>query len=83
MLGPDHPQTLSALETMTIPLERLGKYNPAINILTTVLHKLQTILPADHPRILVTAQNLAFLLNRQGKYSEALELNSDVLEKKE
>jgi tetratricopeptide (TPR) repeat protein/transcriptional regulator with XRE-family HTH domain len=71
ILGPDHPQTASSLDSLARCYTVLGKQAEAESLLQQALHIYEQALGPDHPHMASPLCNLAILYREQGKYSEA------------
>jgi tetratricopeptide (TPR) repeat protein len=81
ILGDDHPDTLSVMNDLAVPLRDQGKLPEAAAIQTEVLEKRKRVLGDDHPDTLSAMNNLANTLSDQGKLPEAAAIQTEVLEK--
>ncbi|MEU6345246.1 tetratricopeptide repeat protein [Streptomyces sp. NPDC046977] len=77
-LGPDHPDTLAALQEAAYTLGRLGRHTEAHAAYTTVLAARERRQGADHPDTLHCRHNLAVTLGRLGRTADAHTLAAEV-----
>ncbi|KAJ7878248.1 hypothetical protein B0H13DRAFT_2545696 [Mycena leptocephala] len=82
LLGPDHPDTLTAMANLALTYHKLGRYKEAEPLESTVLEKWKQLLGADHPDTLWAMANLAATYRKLGRSQEAGPLESIVLEKR-
>ena len=79
VLGPDHPDTLSARNNLPGAYEDVGRFDEAIELYERVLADRVRVLGPDHPDTLGTRNNLAFAYHSAGRFDEAIELFEWVL----
>jgi tetratricopeptide (TPR) repeat protein len=79
VLGPDHPNTLAAMNNLAATLSDQGELNRARELQEQVLHTAQRLLGPDHPNTLAAMNNLAATLSDQGELNRARELQEQVL----
>ncbi|MFF3564909.1 tetratricopeptide repeat protein [Streptomyces sp. NPDC002574] len=77
-LGPDHPDTLAALQEAAYTLGRLGRHTEAHAAYATVLAARERRQGADHPDTLHCRHNLAVTLGRLGRTADAHTLAAEV-----
>ena len=70
-LGPEHPDTLSALEHLADVLYREGKDVEAETTYRLLVTREEKVDGPDHPNTVVARINLAAVLDDEGKYAEA------------
>lgn len=63
---------------MALALNRLGKFEDALNINKAVFEKRKKMLSVRHPTTLSAQNNIAMVLCNQGKYEEALKIYGKV-----
>ncbi|OWT42400.1 phosphorylase superfamily [Pochonia chlamydosporia 170] len=80
VLGKDHPDTLSSINSLANALKNLGKYEEAERMHRQTLQLRQKVLGKDHPRTLDSMNNLANVLRHLGKYEEAEQMHWQTLE---
>ena len=80
-LGPDHPDTLSAMGSLAFTYQAQGNHEKAAALGEEVLRKRETILGPDHPDTLSAMHNLANTYQAQGKYEKAAALQEEALRK--
>jgi hypothetical protein len=78
-LGADHPDTLTAKDSLALLYQAQGKHERAEALYREVLAASIVRLGADHPDTLTSKNNLAFLFRAQGKYERAETLYREVL----
>ena len=77
VLGPDHPDTLSARNNLPGAYEDVGRFDEAIELYERVLADRVRVLGPDHPDTLISRNNLAPAYCSVGRFGEAI----DALEK--
>ncbi|KAJ7789138.1 P-loop containing nucleoside triphosphate hydrolase protein [Mycena olivaceomarginata] len=82
LLGPDHPDTLTAMANLARIYCSLGRHKEAEPIECSVLEKRKQVLSPDHPDTLTAMANLACTYRYFGRYQEAEPLECSVLEKR-
>jgi CHAT domain-containing protein/tetratricopeptide (TPR) repeat protein len=83
VLGPDHPEVATVLNSFAILYEKEGRYAEAEALYKRALAIREKALGPDHPDHFLVAQslgNLAALYDHQGRYAEAEPLNKRSLE---
>lgn len=83
LFGPEHPDTLGAMNALAVTLYDLGGYEEALVLQQMVLKRRQQILGEKHPATITAMNNLANTLGALGRYEEALALQQAVLEKRQ
>ncbi|MEU8709916.1 tetratricopeptide repeat protein [Streptomyces sp. NPDC048565] len=78
VLGPDHPETLSARHDQARDLGDSGRRAEAARLLAEVGADRARVLGPDHPDTLATRHSHAFHLGESGGYAEAARLLVDV-----
>ena len=73
VLGPDHPDTLSARNNLPGAYEDVGRFDEAIELYERVLADRVRVLGPDHPDTLGTRNNLAFAYHSAGRFDEAID----------
>ncbi|MGD0247030.1 MAG: tetratricopeptide repeat protein, partial [Streptosporangiaceae bacterium] len=84
LLGPSHPDTLSACNGLAAAYHALGRTADAIPLIRKVLAARELLLGADHPRTLAARNNLAVAYRTTGRPAEAIplfEMNVTVCER--
>ncbi|HEX8682946.1 MAG TPA: tetratricopeptide repeat protein [Ardenticatenaceae bacterium] len=71
ILGPRHPSTAAALDTLGIVLQALGEYPAARTRFEQALAIREQTLGGDHYETVQSLNNLGLLLQRQGEYRAA------------
>ena len=71
ILGPDHPDTLSTMNSLSAVFIRLGKYAEAESILRDTVSRKKQVLGAEHQDTIVSMHNLGVVYYYQGKFKEA------------
>ena len=71
ILGPDHPDTLSTMNSLSAVFIRLGKYAEAESILQDTVSRKKQVLGAEHQDTIVSMHNLGVVYYYQGKFKEA------------
>ena len=79
-LGPNHPHTLSSVDSLACLLESQGKFTEAEPLQRRALEGREAILGSKHPDTLDSVNNLAYLLESQGKFTAAEPLYRRALE---
>ena len=80
VLGPDHPKTLFARDSLATILTRTGRYVEAEKLERGTLDIEQRVLGPDHPNTQTTITNLAYVLGPEGHYSDSQKLFRQVIE---
>jgi len=80
VLGPDHPDTLNTMNSLSSVLIRLGKYADAEKILRETASRQKRVLGPDHPDTIISLHNLGIVFYYQGKYPEAESVGRETLE---
>ncbi|MBT2369280.1 tetratricopeptide repeat protein, partial [Streptomyces sp. ISL-10] len=83
ILGPDHPDTLSARSYLAVSYGDAGRNLEALELEEGVLADRERLLGPDHPDTLTARQNLAVSYSDAGRNEEALELEERVLADRE
>ncbi len=73
-LGPDHPDTATALNNLALLSQNMGEYAKALPLHQRALAIREKVLGPDHPDTAVTLNNLALLHQSMGEYAQALPL---------
>ena len=73
-LGPDHPDTLSAHNSLAEAYHAAGRIADAIPLVRQVLAARERLLGADHPSTLASRNNLASAYRATGRPAEAIPL---------
>ncbi len=73
-LGPDHPDTLAALNNLALAYKAVGRLPEAIALFERVRDAAIAKLGPDHPNTLTTLNNLAETYRSAGKLPEAIAL---------
>jgi DNA-binding SARP family transcriptional activator len=79
ILGPEHPDTLSARACLAAVYHRAGKTTEAIDLGEQVLAARVRILGPEHPDTLTTGANLSQRYWEAGRITDAIELGERVL----
>ncbi|MGH3927191.1 MAG: tetratricopeptide repeat protein, partial [Pseudonocardiaceae bacterium] len=77
VLGEDHPNTLTAANTLAVDLHTLGRYEQARQLYEDTFTHRRRVLGEDHPDTLRTANNLAAVLAELGRFEQARQLDED------
>lgn len=81
VLGPDHPDTLTAASILTVALNELGDAEQARRLGTDTLERGRRVLGPDHPSTLWAAAALTAALVGLGQAGETRALGEDTLER--
>jgi tetratricopeptide (TPR) repeat protein len=81
VLGPDHPDLLTAASTRTRALVSLGKAEPARALGEDTLHRCRRVLGPDDPSTLSAAAALTRALVQLGEAEQARTLGQDTLDR--
>jgi tetratricopeptide (TPR) repeat protein len=73
-LGPDHPDTLNARNTLAVAYHSAGRTADAIPLVQQILAARERLLGADHPSTLASRNNLASAYRATGRPAEAIPL---------
>jgi tetratricopeptide (TPR) repeat protein len=82
-LGPDHPDTLTSIDSLVQSLSRQGKYAEAEQTHHLNLEKRTQILGQNHPDTLTSMNNLAEALYRRAKWPESEKIHKQALKLRE
>jgi tetratricopeptide (TPR) repeat protein len=74
LLGPSHPDTLSALNNLAVAYHAAGRVADAIPLVRQILAARERLLGADHPSTLASRNNLASAYRATGRSAEAIPL---------
>jgi tetratricopeptide (TPR) repeat protein len=74
ILGPDHPDTLSARNSLATAYHAAGRVADAIPLIQQTLAARERLLGADHPSTLASRNNLASAYRATGRAVEAIPL---------
>ncbi len=77
-LGPNHPDTLNALNNLACTYSDLGRYQEALELNQKVYALRCKVLGKEHPDALASLTNLANTYNDLGQYQEAFALGEKV-----
>ena len=77
--GPDHPDTIAALNGLALTYRGLGKRAESESMFLEALDAQRRTLGPEHPDTLITMNNLALLYTNEGRYREARPLYREVL----
>jgi tetratricopeptide (TPR) repeat protein len=80
-LGPDHVDTLTALNNLAVLHARCGRNEEAIPLLEQVLEAQRAKVEPDHIDLLISMHNLAVSYRDSGRYDQAEALLTDALER--
>ena len=58
MLGPEHPDTLTAMANLAVTYSKQGKYDEAEELKLKVLDLSQKVLGPDHPDTFTSMENM-------------------------
>lgn len=78
-LGSEDPQTLNAMDLVTLNLNRQGRYPEAEKLQREILELRRRSLGADHPETLRSMSGLATTLMLEGHYPEAEKMHREAL----
>src|SRR4051794_33318667 len=81
ILGPDHPDTLTAASTLILALAQLGEAEPARALSEDTLQRSRRVLGLDHPTTLWAAAALIQILNQLGAAKPARALSEAPLQR--
>jgi tetratricopeptide (TPR) repeat protein len=71
LLGPDHPDTLSAAQNIGVILQSARRYPEALEVDQSTRTQVERALGADHPLLAVIENNEGEILNALGRHTEA------------
>ena len=74
MLGPDHPDTMNARNSLAAAYHAAGRTAEAIPLVQQILADRERLLGADHPSTLASRNNLASAYRATGRPAEAIPL---------
>lgn len=80
-LGPDHPETLTAMNNLALALKAIGKRDQALALFEETLAKREQLLGPDHLETLISMNNLASACVADQKLDRAQSLLETVLKK--
>jgi serine/threonine protein kinase/Tfp pilus assembly protein PilF len=81
VLGPKHPDTLKAMNSLAYAYAGEDTYPQAETLFREALEIERRVLGPDHPDTLVCMDRLAIVYNNEGKYEQAEALDSQVVER--
>src|SRR3954447_9992665 len=81
ILGPDHPDTLTAASTLILALAQLGEAEPARALSEDTLQRSRRVLGLDHPTTLWAAAALTLALVQLGAAKPARALGEDTVQR--
>jgi tetratricopeptide (TPR) repeat protein len=79
MLGPDHPDTLNARNSLAAAYQAVGRVGEAIPLFEQTLIGRERLLGPDHPDTLTSRNNLANAYQDAGRVAEAIPLHEQTL----
>jgi tetratricopeptide (TPR) repeat protein len=79
VLGPEHPETLTAMGTLAIYYSKAGRQDEAIQLYEVMLPLIRKLLGPEHRHTLGTMHNLANSYHAAGRQDEAVQLRTEVL----
>ena len=79
LLGPDHPDTLSAQNNLALAYQQKGRAAEALALFERALAGRERVLGVDHPDTLSSQSNLAIAYQEAGRFAEALALFEQTL----
>ncbi|WDQ00113.1 tetratricopeptide repeat protein [Micromonospora chalcea] len=79
ILGPEHPQTLTARANLATAYQQAGRTSEAITLFEQLLADSERILGPEHPQTLTARANLATAYQQAGRTSEAITLFEQLL----
>ena len=74
MLGPDHPDTMNARNSLSVAYHAAGRTAEAIPLVRQILAARERLLGTDHPSTLASRNNLASAYRAVGRPGEAIPL---------
>ena len=74
MLGPDHPDTMNARNSLAVAYHTAGRTAEAIPLVQQILADRERLLGTDHPSTLASRNNLASAYRATGRPAEAIPL---------
>jgi hypothetical protein len=80
LLGPDHPDTLTAATMLVFALTSLGEGEPARDLGQDTVQRCRRVLGCDHPTSLLVAAAMARTLGGLGEAAAARDLAQDTLQ---
>ena len=80
ILGPEHPETLTSMNSLAIVLWYEGHYAEAKKLDRETLDVRRRVLGPEHPETLKSMSNLASVLNSEGQYAEAEKMDRETLD---
>jgi serine/threonine protein kinase len=81
-LGPDHPDTLTSMNSLALAYRASGQLARAVPFLEATLEKRKAKLGPDHPYTLLSMNNLALGYQDSGQLAKAVALYEEALEKR-
>ena len=78
-LGPEHPDTATALNNLALTYSRLAQYDKALPLKLRALAINEKVLGPEHPNTATTLGNLALTYSRLAQYDKALPLEQRAL----
>ena len=80
VLGEEHPDTLSCINSLALTYSNLGRWKEAEKLEIQVMETTKRMLGAENPGTLSIMNNIASMYRDQGRWKEAEELGVQVLE---
>jgi serine/threonine protein kinase/tetratricopeptide (TPR) repeat protein len=77
--GPEHRDTLSAMNSLAVSYLAAGRYDDARKLLEEVLPLFRKVVSPEHPDTLIVMGNLSSVYGLIGRNDEELKLNEEVL----
>jgi serine/threonine protein kinase len=82
VLGPDHPDTLSAMNRIAVAYQNAGRLSQAIALFEESLQRRRSQFGPDHPDTLASMSHLATAYRDTGRLAEALPLLEQALSRR-
>jgi serine/threonine-protein kinase len=79
-VGPEHPQTLDSMHSLSITYRDQGRHQQAETLQHEILETQRRVLGSDHPATLMSMSNLARVYAKQDRASDAEKLLGQALE---
>ena len=79
VLGPEHPDTLMAMNNLANSYDDAGRRDEALKLREEVLALRRKVIGPEHPDTLVAMNNLANSYDEAGRRDEALKMREEVL----
>jgi tetratricopeptide (TPR) repeat protein len=80
VLGDEHPDTLSSMDSLALTYSSQGRWKEAEELRVQLMQMMKRVLGDEHPHTLSSIANLASTYSSQGRWKEAEELEVQVMQ---